>query len=316
MDEFDAIARYFRPLTRGRSEALDLKDDAALITPPPGKELVVTTDSIQQGIHFFGHESPALIARKALRVNLSDLAAKGATPYCYFLTLGVPKTFGINALAAFTEGLKQDQQQFDIFLAGGDTTNSKEGLNISITALGWVEKGSMLRRNRAKPSDEIYITGTIGDSAAGLEMMRKNETRNSWLLNRYLLPEPRLSLGLILAEAATAAMDVSDGLVQDVAQLCRASEVGAEIDTGKIPLSDNVRKYYGSNPPLEKLITGGDDYEILFTAPPGKVEMMALASRSGIAITRIGKITASTEIKWKSGESELNFEQGGYRHQI
>lgn len=317
MDEFAAIARYLRPLTQGRSEALELKDDAALITPPAGKELVITADSIQQGIHFLGSESPALIARKALRTNLSDLAAKGATPYAYFLTLGVPHGFGTNALASFTDGLRQDQEAYNIFLAGGDTTNSKYGMNISITALGLVEKGKMLRRSRAKPGDDIYVSGTIGDSAAGLELLRKNTQQNEWLSNRYLLPEPRFSLGLILADAASAAMDVSDGLVQDMTQLCGASEVGAEIEISKIPFSNNIRKYYGQDLPIEKILTGGDDYEILFTAPPGKVEMTALANRSGVALTKIGKVTATLEIKWKNLDgSEMQFLQAGYRHQI
>ncbi len=294
MDEFAAIARYFRPLTEGRPEALNLLDDAARIAVPSGYELVITSDALQEGIHFFGNESPAHIAQKSLRVNLSDIAAKGASPYAYFLTLGIPPRHGENWLARFVEGLRHDQSRFGIFLAGGDTTRSTTQLTISITALGLVPKGAMRLRSGARAGEGVYVTGTIGDSALGLSVLNGASSHLSspqkvFLTQRYFLPEPRTALAEALRTYATSAMDISDGLVQDAAKLCAASALSCDIAMQHIPLSPAATAWLKDGGAMEMLLTGGDDYEILFTAPVAhEAALNQVSHATQIPITRLG----------------------------
>jgi len=309
MQEFDLIKRYFAPLSAGFAGALSLCDDAAVFAPPAGHELVITKDAISEGVHFIGSESADLIAGKALRVNLSDLAAMGATPICYFLALILPKNTPEEWVQKFAQGLRETQSEFGIHLAGGDTISTLGTLSISITAIGSVPAGSALRRNGAKIGDDIYVSGTLGDAALGLKLLQNTEYRvpsTEYLIARYLTPEPRLSLGHNLRGVASACMDISDGLVQDLGHICTSSKVGAVIYTDKIPISDAVKNVSGA---IESAINGGDDYELLFTAPPEK-EILIPEN-----CTKIGKIVAGENVKiiGTNGE-EIMLNKKGFLH--
>lgn len=296
MDEFGLIRKYFAPLAESYGGSLGLTDDAAVIEIPPGRELVVTKDAISQGVHFLGTEDAALIAKKLLRVNLSDLAAMGASPLCYFLAAMLPKDIGEEWVKRFAEGLSEDQQRYAIALAGGDTIAMQGLLSFSVTALGTVEKGRALRRSGARAGDTIYVSGTIGDSALGLKLLQGGLSMppemQAWLERRYLLPEPHIALGHKLAGLATACMDVSDGLVQDVGHIAAASRVRAVIRRDRIPLSKAARPLVEANPELWDAVTGGgDDYQLLFTAPESAAEALWLvADTLQLPLTPIGMI--------------------------
>ena len=299
MDEFDFIAKYFRPLAAGFDGSLNLSDDAALISPPAGCELVITKDALSAGVHFMGNESPDLIASKALRVNLSDLAAMGATPLCYFLARMLPKNTDEKWLEQFARGLKQTQDEFSIALAGGDTTATDGILSISITALGSVPKGKTLRRNGAKVGDDIYVSGTLGDAATGLLSYQRKLVSSDFFISRYLTPEPRISLGISLRDIASSAMDISDGLVQDLGHICAASNVGAIIHSDLLPMNAGVT--------LEQALSGGDDYELLFTCSPEQKQI------SGT--TLIGKIMAGNRVQVLDAQgNNITPARKGYSH--
>ncbi len=312
MDEFSLIAKYFKPLAANFAGSLNLSDDAAIISPPEGCELIITKDAISEGIHFIGNESPDLIASKALRVNLSDLAAMGAQPLCYFLALMLPKNTSEQWLEKFASGLKQTGEEFSIHLAGGDTTATNGNLSISITAIGSVPKGVALRRNGAKIGDDIYVSGTLGDSALGLQLLssraQPRDLDKDFFINRYLTPQPRISLGVSLRTIANSAMDISDGLAQDLGHICTASNVGAVIYSDKIPTTNKQQ--------LEAALSGGDDYELLFTAPPEKSETIKnLAKKLSLPLTCIGKITSgnSVQVLDENGK-EITLNKKGFSH--
>lgn len=319
MQEFDIIKKYFAPLSAGFSGALGLSDDAAVFAPPAGHELVITKDAISEGVHFIGSESADLIAGKALRVNLSDLAAMGATPICYFLALILPKNTPEEWVQKFAQGLRETQNEFGIFLAGGDTISTLGTLSISITAIGSLPAGSALHRNGAKIGDDIYVSGTLGDAALGLKALSAEIRVLSaeYLVNRYLTPEPRLSLGQNLLGVANTCMDISDGLVQDLGHICTASKVGAVIYTDKIPLSEAAVLFFqtpqqvrGNNTDiLEAALSGGDDYELIFTAPPEKTHLIPKNC------TKIGKIIngENVQIIGANGE-EITLTKKGFVH--
>jgi len=296
------IARYFRPLAT-EPGALGLLDDAATITPPPGSDVVLKTDAVVAGVHFFPDDPPDMIAKKALRVNLSDLAAKGASPAGFLLSLVLPQALGADWLEAFARGLGEDARAYRCPLMGGDTDRTPGPLTISIAAFGIVPSGTMVRRSGARPGDRVVVTGTIGDAALGLLMRRDPDTATRWrldprqrdhLLERYLLPQPRNALAQALRLHAAAAMDVSDGLAGDLGKLCAVSGVGAEIEVARVPLSDAARKALGSDPTLvETALTGGDDYEVVATVPAGARDaLMAAAQAAGVALTEIGVVRA------------------------
>ncbi|MBV8524732.1 MAG: thiamine-phosphate kinase [Acetobacteraceae bacterium] len=288
--EFDLIARHFRPLAG--PGALALADDAAVIAPPPGQELILTADAMVAGVHFLPDDPPNLIARKLLRVNLSDLAAKGASPVGYLLTLSAPRDTPDQWFGAFAEGLAQDQAAFGLSLLGGDTTSTPGPISLSLMALGQAARGQAVRRAGAQPGDGIWVTGTIGDGALGLRVAQGQlQDPSGYLLNRYRLPQPRL--GLRIAGIASACMDISDGLIQDLDHLCRASGLGAEIACQLVPLSDAARR---AGPEwLPTCLTGGDDYELLLAVSPEREAALGRESaRAAIPLTRIGRFQAGT----------------------
>lgn len=299
-DEDTLIARYLAPLASDPA-AFNLTDDAACLAVPSGYELVVTMDALVAGVHFFADDPPDLIARKALRTNLSDLAAKGARPRAYLLTLALPDEWSEAWLADFVKGLDFDQKHFDIALLGGDTTRSAGPLMLSITALGLVPAGKMVRRKGAQAGDRVFVTGTIGDAAFGCRLRLQPErfenlaaNHRAHLLQRYLVPEPRNALAGLLQVHASAAMDVSDGLAGDCAKLCRASGVSAMIDIAHVPLSAAAYTLCGTGTDmLELALSGGDDYEILFTVAPDRCStLMAEARAANVAVSEIGTIVA------------------------
>jgi thiamine-monophosphate kinase len=282
--EFALIARHFRPLAG--PEGLDLRDDVAVLTPPPGRDLVLTADAMVGGVHFLPDDPPDLIGRKLLRVNLSDLAAKGATPIGYLMTVSAPRDTPDAWFAGFAAGLAQDQKEYGVTLFGGDTTSTSGPISLSLTILGHVAPGQAVRRTGAQPGDGIWATGTIGDGALGLAVARgRLRDPSGHLLSRYRLPQPRL--GLAIAGVASAGMDVSDGLVQDLGHLCRAGGLAAELDAALVPLSPQARL---AGPEwLATCLTGGDDYELLLAVPPDHDDALRQAALvAGMAVTRIG----------------------------
>jgi thiamine-monophosphate kinase len=296
------IARYFRPLA-SHPGAFGLADDAATITPPPGCDVVLKTDAIVGGVHFFADDPPDLIAKKALRVNLSDLAAKGASPVGFLLSLALPGSVDASWLEAFARGLGEDAEAYGCPLMGGDTDRTSGPLTVAIAAFGTLPTGSMVRRSGAQVGERVVVTGTIGDAALGLCLRRDPQTAARWrldpeqsahLLGRYLLPQPRNALALALRQHASAAMDVSDGLAGDLGKLCAVSGVRADIEVERVPLSEAVRTAVAAEPSLiETALTGGDDYEVLATVTPGAVPGLAAAAlTAGIALTEIGTVRA------------------------
>jgi thiamine-monophosphate kinase len=292
--EFALIERYFRPLA-DNADAFGLTDDAAAYRQRPGDDLVLTTDTVAAGIHFFADDPPDAIARKALRVNLSDLAAKGATPYGYLLALALPDTWTERWLSRFAAALAAEQKTYGVTLIGGDTTRAAGGLSITITALGRVPKGGMVLRAGAEAGDVIFVSGTIGDAALGLRIRQGRLTvarGGKALVDRYLNPQPRVSLAPVVLRHASAAMDVSDGLVGDLGHICEVSGVGADIQAAAVPLSPAAAGALRAEPKLHGLIlNGGDDYEILATVPERVADAyVAEAAAAGVTVTRIGTI--------------------------
>lgn len=302
MSESDFLDRYFRPLAQSYPGSYGLQDDAAVIEPPDGCDLVVTTDALIAGVHFFADDDPADIAFKALAVNLSDLAAKAAKPLAYSLALALPKATTHDWLAAFARGLGEAQTVFGIALSGGDTTMSPAGpAMVSITAFGSVPHGRMVLREGARVGDGLYVSGTIGDAAFGLRLRRDDPAAAGWPLSRsqrlaleqrYLRPQPRLGLCEALLAHATAAMDISDGLAIDGSRLCAASSLAARIDTAAVPLSEAAQALIDADPSLvETALSGGDDYEILAAvAPDRQADFVSAAAASDLVVTKIGMI--------------------------
>lgn len=310
LGEFSLIARHFAPLAG--EGALGLTDDAALLTPPPGRDLVLSADAMVAGVHFLPGDPADLVARKLLRVNLSDLAAKGAVPLGYLLTLSAPRETPDSWFAAFAAGLAEDQRAFGVALLGGDTTSTSGPVSLSLTIIGHVAPGAMVRRDGARPGDGVWVTGTIGDGALGLAAAQgRLSDPSGFLLDRYRLPRPRV--GLAIAGVASAGMDVSDGLVQDLGHICRASGVAAAIEAERVPLSEAAR---AAGPDwLETCLTSGDDYELLLAAPPEREgALRAEAARAGVPVTRIGVLsTHPAPLPFREGSrlsSPLPFREG------
>jgi thiamine-monophosphate kinase len=302
LGEFGRIARYFRPLAAQFPGALNLADDAALVDVPAGQQLVLTTDAIVAGVHFLPTDAPGDVARKALRVNLSDLAAKGARPLAYTLSLAVGRDVADDWVGSFAAGLAEDQAEFGIMLAGGDSVSTEGPVWVSITAFGLVEAGRMVRRGGARPGDVVLVTGSIGDAALGLMVeqghLTVGEADRAALVGRYRLPQPRTHLADAIAAHAHAALDISDGLAADFGHLCLASRVIGEIAVSKIPQSAATRRAIAAEPKLmARVLGGGDDYEVLLAAEPDAVRPLKIAAEvAGIALTAIGAITSADDI--------------------
>jgi thiamine-monophosphate kinase len=322
--EDSLIARYFRPLATDPG-AFGLGDDAAVLKAH-AEDIVVTTDAIVEGVHFLSGDPPDTVARKALRVNLSDLAAKGATPAGFVLTLAL-RDADDSWLAPFARGLGEDAKHFGCPLLGGDTVSTPGPLMISITAFGRVPPGKMVHRSGAKPGDRVVVTGTIGDAALGLDILRGgaaaaalgvDEAARQMLVGRYRLPQPRNALAQVVREHAHAAMDVSDGLAGDLAKLCAASGVSAAIDAPSIPLSAAAASLLKRGKVgIEALAAGGDDYEILCAIAEDRFESFARAAGiAGVAVTPIGTVIAGASApRFLDGEGrEIELKRLSYSH--
>lgn len=318
MTEDDLIARHFAPLAGEGS--LGLLDDAARITFIPGHDLVITCDALVAGVHFFANDPADSIASKALRVNLSDLAAKGATPRGFVLALALPHQDEV-WLASFARGLKRDIDAFAFPLLGGDTVKTPGPLMVSVTAFGSVPQGRMVPRTGARAGDALYVTGTIGDAALGL-LERQGKISagqgGAHLVSRYLMPVPRNVLAPALLEHAHAAMDVSDGLIGDLAKMMRVSGVTAEVRLADVPLSAGARSVVFMDEALfTRAMTGGDDYEILASIPSQKAQAFEAAAEAlGVVVTRIGEVRAGTEAPTflLADGRALNVVGGAYSH--
>jgi thiamine-monophosphate kinase len=300
--EDSLIARYFKPIATDPG-AFALTDDAAILKAG-GDDIVVTTDAIVEGVHFLPDDPPETLARKALRVNLSDLAAKGAAPAGFVLTLAL-RTVDDAFLSAFARGLGEDAEHYTCPLFGGDTVSTPGPLTISITAFGRIPPGRMVRRSGAGPGDRVMVTGTIGDAGIGLAILKGGAAATALagdaaamdvLVRRYRVPEPRNVLAAAIRDHASAAMDVSDGLAGDLAKLCAASGVSAVIDTASIPTSAAAADLLAKGVVgIAALIAGGDDYEVLCAVPETHCAGFAdEARRAGVALTSIGRVVAGT----------------------
>ena len=323
LDEFSLIKRLFLPLTGGAAEALNLADDVALIAAGGGDDWAVTADAIVSGVHFLPDDPPELIARKLLRVNLSDIAAKGAQPRFALLTACFPKKTEQNWLDRFARGLKTDCAHYSLAVIGGDTVVTPGPLTLSLTALGLVERGRALLRSNARSGHNIWVSGSLGDAALGLLVARKeiaglSSEHEAALLDRYRLPRPRVALGPRLLGLAAAAMDVSDGLMADLGHICEASGVGAVVEASLLPISAAARAALdaGMGEGIASIAAGGDDYEILFTAPAeNDAAIAALSQELDLPLTRIGRVTAGPAVSLvDAAGAEIRLSRRGYEH--
>lgn len=315
-DEFDIIARHFAPLARTPA-ARGLLDDAALLDD--SGPYVVTADAIVEGVHFLPNDPIDAIAQKALRVNVSDIVAKGAAPSHYLLTLQWPRTRPTSDLALFAEGLARDQATFGCTMLGGDTTSTTGPLAVSVTMFGR-PLGATPSRAGAQIGDDLWVTGTIGDGVLGLRVLAGKlphvaVENAAWLTERYRRPQPRIGLAATVAAFATASMDVSDGLLGDAAKLARVSGVAISIDPVGVPLSRAATSWLETEADrragLAVLLNGGDDYEVLFTAPAAERGRLAeAADDAGVALSRIGQVSAG------AGLDSGGLPVGGFVHRI
>ncbi|AND90245.1 thiamine-phosphate kinase [Bradyrhizobium diazoefficiens] len=322
--EDSLIARYFKPLATDPG-AFGLVDDAAVLSSS-GDDIVVTTDAVIEGVHYLATDPPDTIARKALRVNLSDLAAKGAVPAGFVLTLAL-RSKEDAWLGPFADALGEDAKTFACPLLGGDTVSTPGPQMISITAFGRVPRGRMVGRTGARPGDRILVTGTIGDAALGLDVLTggaaaaalaSDPAAREALVSRYRIPQPRNVLARAVRDHASAAMDVSDGLAGDLTKLCAASGVSASVDVANVPLSAAAAGLIVRNAVcVETLLAGGDDYEVLCTVPPAQSDALIAAGRAaGVAVTAIGMIVAgSARPRFLDGQGqELALKRLSYSH--
>jgi thiamine-monophosphate kinase len=320
--EDSLIARYFAPIAG--EGALGLKDDAARLTPKPGHDLVLTTDALVERVHFLPEDAPGSIARKALGVNVSDLAAKGADPAGFLLSLALPDGWTEGWLADFAAGLGEASRDFACPLLGGDTVKARGPLTLSVTAVGQVPTGCMVRRTTAQAGDLICVTGTIGDGALGLKLRSAptwsdglSPDEKAHLADRYLHPQPRHRLAAALRNQASAAMDVSDGLAGDLAKMMRASGVSAVVEADRVPLSAAAANAIQASPELlDVALTGGDDYEILCTVPERSLDRFRQEADSiGIPLSVIGRVVSGDgRPVFRMNGLERRYDVGSYQH--
>jgi thiamine-monophosphate kinase len=320
LSEFERVARFFAPLAA--PGALGLVDDVAVIDGPAGEQYVLKTDAIVEGIDFLPGTPPDLVAQKLLRVNLSDLAAKGAVPVGYLLVTALPRSLGEDWLAGFAAGLAKDQATYGIGLLGGDSSAIDGPITLSVAAIGRIAAGRAVLRSGARVGDVVYVSGTLGDAALGLAVLRgtlvlPEATAREFLIDRYHLPQPRLGLGQRLVGIAHAMLDVSDGLVADLGHICDNSGVAAVVETTQLPLSPAAQPAVrGERQWLMAVLGGGDDYELLFTAPAGAAaEIAALARETGVAVTAIGRIETGSGVRVLDADgTPLAVATAGYHH--
>ena len=338
LGEFDLIAKYFAPLSVGCEGAFSLLDDAAVLDIPEDESLVVSTDCMTEGIHFLGGSAGKHVATRVLGAILSDLAAMGATPRWIFLSLQLPKSIDESWLDDFSSELGSMLGQFGACLAGGDTVTTLGSLSITITAMGSIKKGSALKRSGASPGDEIWVSGTLGDAQLGLEILKAgggapNDKNSEFLINRHLIPEPRIELGKMLAKTGvvSACIDISDGLVSDMGHICKAANLTAEIKLSDIPLSSAASALLAHDPAgvHGAALGGGDDYELLFCLSPKNSERLKtlMGETPSCKICKIGVISderpqnpknlknrdRSVRIIGPTGE-EIAVKSGGWDH--
>lgn len=319
-DEFDIIHRFFAPLTRGNANALGLTDDAALLPSRAGYEHIITTDAIVAGVHFLEDETPANVAARLCASNLSDLAAMGAAPVGFTLAAAWTRGTEQSYIEAFAAGLGEWVDEYDFPLLGGDTVSTPGPMMFSLTAIGEVEAGRALKRSGARPGDTVYVSGTIGDGSLGLlaakgELEGLGKEHVAFLSGRYRRPTPRISLGRALSGVASACIDISDGLVQDLGHVCRTSGVSMRIEASAVPLSEAAQAALQTDSNLlELILSGGDDYELAFTT--SKIPHL-----EDTELTAIGVVTADVESKDTGAVSIIDadgnlFEigRGGYNH--
>lgn len=314
LNEFELIEQYFHRQSQGRGVILGIGDDCALLELPPGQSLAVTVDTLVEGVHFPTGADAELLAQRALRVNLSDLAAMGAEPLWFTLALSLPEV-DEQWLNDFSRGLFDAAHEYSCTLVGGDTTRGP--LTISIQMTGAVEATKALTRGEAKPGDLVYVTGSLGDGAAALALLQgqaaADSAAESYLQERYYRPAPRLKEGRLLGGLATAAIDVSDGLLADLGHICQRSGVGASIQLERIPLSPAVRGLETAQDKLAWALSGGDDYQLCFTAPQSG-ELKAMMESGELDATAIGVIEEAPGIRCLRDGQTVSFQQTGYQH--
>ena len=321
-NEFDLIEELFVPLAKAHAGAAELKDDCATLSVSRGYEALYSMDTLVEGVHFYKDDPANLIAKKLLRVSLSDLAASGGVSKGYLLALSLPADISFEWLQLFASGLSEDQVEYDVTLLGGDTTSTVGPLTLSLTAVGEVPTGQAVRRSGAQTGDDIYVTGTIGDAAIAFRLFEhigREAAYNKFpaLCDRYVLPQPRTALGPLMIGIVSACVDVSDGLFADLGHICDASGVGARVFQADIPLSSGVssileekQEYWPS------VFGGGDDYELLFSAVSGKKEIVQrLGEKAGVSVTRIGSFVSEGGISILDSDGKrLIIENTGWKH--
>lgn len=320
VSEFDLIRQYFAPLSLGNPGAYSLRDDAACLTPPDGKDLVVTKDAMVAGVHFLEDDPPDLIARKLMRANISDLTAKGAMPYGYLLSCAWPTPVDTGWVEGFARGLGEDQKTYGIDLLGGDTVATKQELVLSLTAIGLCDHGCMVRRAGAQPGDVIVLTGDVGLSTLGLKLIQNELTDVPYYneaLDRYRLPDPPQVAAAAIGKIASSAIDVSDGLIADAGHIAEVSQVQLEILAADVPLSGAVQnavsdRYFS----LEEAVTGGDDYQVLFTCLPEDLPRLSgQTAPKGIRFSVIGRVTQGSGVKFLDASgNRISLESAGFSH--
>lgn len=312
MREREIITQYFAPLTEGEPGSFSLMDDAAVLNVPQEKQLVVTTDSVIEAVHVLPDATPEQYAMKLVRRNMSDLAAMGATPWRYLLNLRVPRGTERDWFVRFHQALEREQERFAMTLVGGDTTIGGDGVHLTLTALGLVD-GPPLLRSGATVGDTVYVSGSIGDAALGLAMLQADiDAKGPWV-ERYHMPQPRLTLGNALRGVASAVLDCSDGLLKDAARIAEASGTGLELTLPSIPVSEPTRQLLDAAPNHEArsaiwqtILTGGDDYELIFTAPAAaETSLQEMARFLGVPVTAIGVVTEQPSLHYRDETGTL-----------
>lgn len=323
MDEFERIDAMIAPLARGHAGTFDLTNDAAVLAPTPGNEIVLTKDMMALGVHFLPDDPPELVARKLLRTNLSDLAAMGARARGYLLGLAIDGDRDEAWLGGFFAGLAQDQEIYEVVLLGGDTIVARQGvLTLSLTAIGEMPAGTALTRSGARPGDIIAVSGTIGDGALGLlvrqgKLHPESDDDRDFLEDRYRLPQPRMALGAGLVGLASAALDISDGLIADAGHLARRSGLRIALEWPRVPLSPAAGRVLQGDAALRSTVVGGgDDYELLFTlAEEHWAELQDVAAACGTSVTRIGRCLAGQGVSiLDTAGADFAPAKGGWRH--